>query len=46
MKDYQNAICQVRFKLREGKVIEAYDILGAILEDINKDKNKEVKDGS
>lgn len=42
MKDYQEVLCRVRFKLREGKVIEAYDILGAILRDINKNKKKEL----
>lgn len=35
-KLYQSKILQARRKLREGKIIDAYDILGDILGDMEK----------
>jgi hypothetical protein len=35
-KKYQLQIVNARHMLREGKVIEAYEILGKIIEDMNK----------
>lgn len=32
---YQLQICNARIKMREGLIIDAYDILGKIIEDMN-----------